>query len=108
MSFKGLYPKIDHGRTAHMKNARSPGRKNNNAFIPNEKINAKTTSLDDLASAVMKKYKDNPEICDEVVGRINLYRINLTIAKEYKNKESQKELTKGIRNYLYELLKKEN
>ena len=65
-------------------------------------------SLDDLASAVLKKYKDDPDVCDEVVGKINLYRINLTIAKEYNHKESQKELTKGIRNYLYELLKKEN
>lgn len=64
-------------------------------------------SLDNLASAVLEKYNDDPTIRDEIVGKINLYRVNFTIAKEFNNEKSQKELTKGIRNYLYELLKKE-
>lgn len=64
-------------------------------------------SLDNLASAVLEKYKDNNTLCDEIIGEINVYRINYTIAKECANTKLQKELTKSIRKYLYELLKKE-
>ena len=64
-------------------------------------------SLDNLANAVLEKYNDDPLMRDEVIGKINIYRVNFTIAKECNNEKSQKELTKGIRNYLYELLKKE-
>lgn len=81
---------------------------------PNQKkqipsaIKKNLVSLDNLASAVLEKYNDDPIMRDEIVGKINIYRVNFTIAKEFNNEKLQKELTKGIRNYLYELLKKEN
>ena len=81
---------------------------------PNHKKHTPSTikknlvSLDRLASTVLEKYNDNPIMCDEIIGKINIYRVNFTIAKEFNDEKSQKELTKGIRNYLYDLLKKEN
>lgn len=85
--------------------SRQPPRKKNKTF---NHINKNFVTLDNLANTVLKKYHDDPIMRDEIVGKINIYRINFTIAKELNNEKTQKELTKGIRNYLYTLLKKEN
>lgn len=85
--------------------SRQPPRQKNKTF---NRINKNFVTLDNLASTVLEKYHDDPIMRDEIVGKINIYCINFTIAKELNNEKTQKELTKGIRNYLYTLLKKEN
>lgn len=67
--------------------SRQPPRRNKTL----ETIYKNFISLDNLAKKVMEKYKDDPIIQDEVRGKIQMYRINFTISKEFNNQNLKRD-----------------
>ncbi len=99
MGFDGLYASIRHGKTAYSKNSCHSKLKSvnkaNNGGIPKKK-----TTLDLRVKYLLDKYKDDKETRDNILGELQIYRVNLTLAKEFNDKSTEKKLNKEIMKFL--------
>lgn len=50
--------------------------------------------------AALKANEDAPEVRSEILGKLSMYRVNISIAREFHDKKSEKDLTKKFINYL--------
>lgn len=56
-------------------------------------------------SNLMEQYKDAPEVITSLKGEINVFLLNLTIARELNSNEQEKKLRKEFSTYLSKLEK---
>lgn len=83
-----------------------PRDKPNKPMFSKGKQNKIFSSLDDSVNEVLKLYEDSPSVCEEIIGTLNMYRINVTIARELKSLESEKKLTAEFSKYIKNLKNK--
>lgn len=50
--------------------------------------------------ALLLKYQDDAETTDKILGEFNMYRANLTIARDFKDKQTENELTNKFIKFL--------
>lgn len=63
-------------------------------------------SLDDRVNEILTLYEDSPNVQAEIIDNLNMYRINVTIARELKSLESEKKLTAEFLKYIKDLKNK--
>ena len=108
MSFKGLYPGVARGHSAHSK-TKAPGssrraRNESNVNAPKSKEDILVVRV----NALLKRYEKNPSKREDLLGAVNLYRINSEIAEAVKDKKRLKELYREFADYLTEMEKENN
>lgn len=57
------------------------------------------------ADAAIKAYSDDSKVQSEIADEVRMYRINLTLAHQYKDKKAEKNLTREIVSYLDKKIK---
>lgn len=82
-----------------MKNAgfRSPVR---SGGTPKKATGITDRIVGDKADKALEAYSDDPKIYSEITGKVSMYAVNLSIARQYKDKKSEKDLTREIVGYL--------
>lgn len=94
---------------------------NNSRVTPGEKkslkkgymqkpTQTKKRSLEDnvlnlRVSALMDRYRDDPEVIANIRGEIGIFLLNLTVAREVHSKDQEKKLKKELSDYLFKLEK---
>lgn len=85
--------------------------KNNNVkeYTPKMTPNKKRVIDDDIlnlrVSVLMDRYKEDPEVIANIRGEINIFLLNLTVAREVHAKDQERKLKKEFSNYLKKLEK---
>ena len=69
-------------------------------------VDRKDKVLETRLSLLFKKYKDDPDTIDEIRSTVSMFEINRTIARNYKSKKTEADLTKQFREYLTTLEKR--
>lgn len=106
MSFK-FYPGVARGNNAHTQ--RKPSRSSSHVRN-NSSVNAPKGKDDILVvrvNALLKRYDNNPSKREDLLGAVNLYRINSEIAESVKDKKRLKELYREFADYLAEMEKED-
>lgn len=67
---------------------------------PKQFKQGKKTVLEKRLDFLLKKYTHDAKTTEKILGELQIYRINLTIARETKNRRSERELTKNFLNFL--------
>lgn len=80
-----------------------------------EIINKKTVSkggknkchsaFEDSVNEILTLYEDSPNVRAEIIGNLEIYIVNRTIARELKSTKSEKKLTEEFLKYLKNLKK---
>ena len=60
----------------------------------------KKSSLEMRINSLLKKYENDEETKKKILGELQMYRVNLTIARDLKNTLSEKNLTKKFYEFL--------
>lgn len=56
--------------------------------------------LEAKIKAALKANEAAPEVRSEILEELSMYRVNISIAREFHDKKSEKDLTKNYINYL--------
>ena len=89
-----------------------PSDKNRSTFSrdrPNKKTFSKGKknkffpSLEDSVNEILTLYEDSPNVRAEIIGNLEIYILNRTIARDLKSSKSEKKLTEEFTNYLKQL-----
>ena len=67
-------------------------------FKANKK--SKESFLEMRIKSLLDKYKNDKETQDKILGELNLYLINITIARELNDKNTEKNLTREFMKFL--------
>lgn len=65
----------------------------------NQKIN-KESFLEMKFKSLMEKYKNDHAIRETLLGELQIYRLNLTLAREFNDKDTEKQLRRNFIQFL--------
>ena len=92
------YPGYENGKRPDYKKHSS--QKHIRPHIINRNKTSRDTILNMRISNLMKKYKNDPDILEELKNKANMFVMNVTIAKNLGTKQQEKKLYKEFNNYL--------
>ena len=75
----------------------------NKATFSKGRKNNFSSSLEDNINEVLTLYEDSPSVYTEIMEKLEMYRINLTIAREFNSSKSERKLTAEFSNYIKKL-----
>ena len=109
MNYKDYFPSIRSQGTAHEKRTRSILKSNRKKYDPNTAWTSKgflnNDTLNLRVSALKERFKDNPQLLEDLRSHYEAFILNLTVSKELRVKDHEKKLRKEFSNYLSKLEK---
>lgn len=109
MNYKDLFPSIRNQGTAHERRTRSGAKENYKTRDPNTARTSKGFLNDDTlnlrVSALKERFKDNPQLLEDLRSHCEAFILNLTVSKELRVKDHEKKLRKEFSSYLSKLEK---
>lgn len=65
-----------------------------------EPVKIQNPALENRLKALLNQYKGDTKTRSEIIGKISMYRCNVAIAREFHDKETEKQLERDLLEYI--------
>ncbi|MCD7802363.1 MAG: hypothetical protein LUH09_05595 [Clostridiales bacterium] len=65
-----------------------------------EPVKLQKPALENRLKALLTKYKKDPKMYSEIYGKIAMYECNITLARKYHDKKTEKQLERDLLEYI--------